>query len=42
VAVYEHIAQAGSFKDIDERIKMLTVAGESMIFGLSGPKWMPP
>lgn len=38
VAVYEHIAQAGSFKDINERIKKLNVAGETMIFGLSGAK----
>jgi serine/threonine protein kinase len=36
--VYEHIAQAGSFKDIEERSKKLTVAGETMIFGLSGAK----
>lgn len=38
VAVYEHIAQAGNFKDINERIKKLNVAGETMIFGLSGAK----
>jgi serine/threonine-protein kinase len=38
VAVYEHIAQAGSFKDIDDRIKKLNAAGETMIFGLSGAK----
>jgi CHASE2 domain-containing sensor protein/tRNA A-37 threonylcarbamoyl transferase component Bud32 len=38
VAVYEHIAQAGNFKDIVERSKKLTVAGETMIFGLSGAK----
>jgi len=38
VAVYEHIAQAGSFKDIDERAKKLKEAGETMIFGLSGAK----
>ena len=38
VAVYEHIAQAGNFKDINERIKKLNTAGETMIFGLSGAK----
>ena len=38
VAVYEHIAQAGNFKDINERVKKLNVAGETMIFGLSGAK----
>jgi len=38
VAAYQHIAQAGNFKDIDERIKKLTTAGETMIFGLSGAK----
>jgi eukaryotic-like serine/threonine-protein kinase len=38
VAVYEHISQAGSFKDINDRIKKLTAAGETMIFGLSGAK----
>lgn len=38
VAVYEHIAQEGSFKDIEERVKKLTVAGETMIFGLGGAK----
>jgi serine/threonine protein kinase len=38
VAVYQHIAQAGAFKDIDDRIKKLTTAGETMIFGLSGAK----
>jgi eukaryotic-like serine/threonine-protein kinase len=38
VAVYEHIAQAGSFKDINDRIKKLNTAGETMIFGLSGAK----
>jgi eukaryotic-like serine/threonine-protein kinase len=35
-SVYEHIAQAGHFKDIDERVKKLKVAGETMIFGLGG------
>ena len=30
VAVYQHIAQAGAFKDIDDRIKKLTTAGETM------------
>ncbi len=38
VAVYEHVAQAGNFKDINERIKKLNTAGETMIFGLSGAK----
>jgi len=38
VAVYEHIAQAGDFKDISDRIKKLNAAGETMIFGLSGAK----
>lgn len=38
VAVYQHIAQAGIFKDIDERIKKLTAAGETMIFGMGGAK----
>jgi serine/threonine-protein kinase len=38
VAVYEHILQAGSFKDIEERAKKLKVAGETMIFGLGGAK----
>ena len=38
VAVYEHISQAGNFKDINERVKKLNVAGETMIFGLSGAK----
>jgi eukaryotic-like serine/threonine-protein kinase len=38
VAVYQHIATAGDFKDIQERIKKLTAAGETMIFGLSGSK----
>jgi len=38
VAVYQHINQAGNFKDITDRIKKLTAAGETMIFGLSGAK----
>jgi eukaryotic-like serine/threonine-protein kinase len=38
VSVYEHIAQAGDFKDINERIKKLNAAGETMIFGLTGSK----
>ncbi len=38
VAAYEHIAQAGNFKDTEERIKKLKSAGETMIFGLSGAK----
>jgi serine/threonine-protein kinase len=36
VAVYEHISQAGSFKDIEDRMKRLKVAGDTMIFGFSG------
>jgi len=36
VAVYEHIMQTGTFKDIEERVKKLTVAGETMIFGTGG------
>lgn len=38
VAVYEHIAQAGNFKDINDRIKKLNSAGQTMVFGLSGAK----
>ena len=38
VAVYEHISHAGNFKDIDDRIKKLKAAGETMIFGLGGAK----
>jgi serine/threonine-protein kinase len=38
VAAYEHIRAAGPFKDIDDRIKKLKVAGETMIFGLGGAK----
>jgi len=38
VAVYEHIGQAGSFKDVDERAKKLKVAGETVIFGFGGAK----
>ena len=38
VAVYEHIAQAGNFKDIEERTKKLKIAGDTMIFGLGGAK----
>jgi tRNA A-37 threonylcarbamoyl transferase component Bud32 len=34
VAAYEHIAQAGSFKDIEDKIKKLKTVGETMIFGL--------
>jgi serine/threonine-protein kinase len=36
VAAYEHIAAAGSFKDVGDRIKKLKSAGETMIFGLGG------
>jgi len=38
VAVYQHIATAGSFKDIEERSKKLTAAGDTIIFGPSGSK----
>jgi CHASE2 domain-containing sensor protein/tRNA A-37 threonylcarbamoyl transferase component Bud32 len=38
VSVYEHIGQAGSFKDIGERAKKLKVAGETVIFGMGGAK----
>lgn len=39
VAVYEHIKKAGDYKDIQEKIKKLKVAGETMIFGMgSGRK----
>jgi len=33
VAVYDHIAKAGSFKDIEERANILRAAGETMISG---------
>lgn len=33
LAVYDHIAQAGSFRDIDERASLLRATGERMIFG---------
>jgi CHASE2 domain-containing sensor protein/tRNA A-37 threonylcarbamoyl transferase component Bud32 len=38
VAVYEHIAQAGFFKDIEDRIDKLTAAGDTLIFGTAGAK----
>jgi serine/threonine-protein kinase len=38
VAVYEHIAQGGSFKDIDERTKKLKSDGDTLLFGRSGAK----
>jgi CHASE2 domain-containing sensor protein len=38
VAAYEHIAQAGSFKDIGDRIKKLKMVGETMMFGIGGGK----
>jgi serine/threonine-protein kinase len=38
VAVYQHIATVGSFKDIAERSKKLTAAGDTIIFGPSGSK----
>lgn len=36
VAAYEHIMQAGEFKDIAERIGKLKSVGETVIFGPSG------
>lgn len=38
VSVYEHIAQAGNFKDIHDRIRRLNSAGQTMVFGLPGAK----
>ena len=38
VAVYEHIAKAGSFKDIDDRIDKITAAGDTIIFDPAGAK----
>jgi len=38
VAVYEHIAQAGSFKDIAERSRKLSAAGDTIIFGPTGAR----
>ncbi len=38
IAVYEHIASAGSFKDIEERSKKLAAAGDTMIFGPTGSR----
>ena len=38
VAVYEHIAKAGSFKDMEDRIDKLTAAGDTLIFGTAGAK----
>jgi CHASE2 domain-containing sensor protein/tRNA A-37 threonylcarbamoyl transferase component Bud32 len=38
VAVYEHIAHAGRYKDIEDRTKKLKVAGETLIFGFGGAK----
>lgn len=35
-AVFEHIGQSGSYKDIEERITTLKSAGETMIFGAPG------
>jgi eukaryotic-like serine/threonine-protein kinase len=36
VSVYEHIVQAGDFKDIGDRIMKLKSAGETVIFGPTG------
>jgi hypothetical protein len=38
VSVYEHIAQAGNFKDIHSRIEKLNSVGQTMFFGLSRAK----
>jgi serine/threonine-protein kinase len=38
VAVYEHVMTAGSFKDIEERIKKLKAVGETVIFGAGGAR----
>ncbi len=38
VAVYERIENAGSFKDIKDRIDKLTAAGDTLIFGPAGAK----
>ena len=38
VAAYEHIAEAGPFKDVGDRIKKLKMVGDTMIFGLGGAK----
>ncbi|MEN6374727.1 MAG: CHASE2 domain-containing protein [Smithella sp.] len=38
VEVYEHIAQAGAFKDISDRIKKLNVAGQTIVFGRADAK----
>ena len=38
ITVYEHIASAGSFKDIEERSKKLSAAGDTIIFGPTGSR----
>lgn len=38
ITVYDHIAKAGSFKDIDERASILRAAGETMTFDSGGEK----
>jgi len=38
IEVYEHIARTGGFKDIEERIRRLKSAGDTMIFGLTGTR----
>jgi serine/threonine-protein kinase len=38
VAVYEHVITAGSFKDIEERVKKLKAVGETVIFGAGGAR----
>ena len=37
-AVYEHIAGAGNFKDVNDRIKKLNAAGQTIVFGRSAAK----
>ena len=38
VAVYEHIARAANFKDVNDRIKKLNAAGQTIVFGRPGAK----
>lgn len=38
VAVYEHIARAANFKDVNDRIKKLNAAGQTIVFGRPGVK----
>lgn len=38
VAVYEHIARTANFKDVNDRIKKLNAAGQTIVFGRPGAK----